>query len=232
VALEALGTDVRVIGVSVSEPKRELEATVAELAAQTAALLGTAAPPRAGVEVLDGYVGADYGQPTTGMREAVHFCARLQGLFLDPVYTGKAMAGLIDLVRQIASPRTRPWSSSVPVARPRCFRISTRWSSDGWRRDATARCSLRVLTPAAAGPIARAAERSCRGSSARIVEVLEGSRCVRAPRDDTDARPSIVSAVEPGYLTVFSGKIDHRLWVADDVAAALDRHLDAHGVAA
>jgi hypothetical protein len=55
---------------------------------------------------------------------------------------------------------------------------------------------------------------------------------VRAPRDDTDARPSIVSAVEPGYLTVFSGKIDRRLWVADDVAAALDRHLDEHGVAA
>ena len=33
------------------------------------------------------------------MREAVHLCARFEGLFLDPVYTGKAMAGLIDLVR-------------------------------------------------------------------------------------------------------------------------------------
>jgi L-cysteate sulfo-lyase len=100
VALQALGTDVPVIGISVSDPKEELEATIAELTAQTAALLGTAAPRRAGVQVLDGYVGVDYGQPTTGMREAVHFCAHLEGLFLDPVYTGKVMAGLIDLVRQ------------------------------------------------------------------------------------------------------------------------------------
>jgi L-cysteate sulfo-lyase len=100
VALQALGADVPVIGISVSEPKAELEATVADLAGRTADLLGTAAPPRAAVEVQGGYVGADYGQPTAGMREAVHFCAGLEGLFLDPVYTGKAMAGLIDLVRQ------------------------------------------------------------------------------------------------------------------------------------
>jgi L-cysteate sulfo-lyase len=100
VALEALGAGIPVIGISVSEPQAELAATVAELARRTAALLGTAAPPRAAVEVQDGYVGADYGQPTAGMREAVGLCARLEGLFLDPVYTGKAMAGLIDLVRR------------------------------------------------------------------------------------------------------------------------------------
>jgi 1-aminocyclopropane-1-carboxylate deaminase/D-cysteine desulfhydrase-like pyridoxal-dependent ACC family enzyme len=100
VALEALRADVPVIGISVSEPQAGLAATVADLARRTAALLGTAAPPRAAVEVQDGYVGADYGQPTAGMREAVRLCARLEGLFLDPVYTGKAMAGLIDLVRQ------------------------------------------------------------------------------------------------------------------------------------
>jgi L-cysteate sulfo-lyase len=99
VALEGLGAEVPVIGISVSEPKAELEATVAELAERTAALLGSAAPPRAAVEVQGGYIGADYGQPTPGMREAVRLCARLEGLFLDPVYTGKAMAGLIDLVR-------------------------------------------------------------------------------------------------------------------------------------
>jgi hypothetical protein len=47
-------------------------------------------------------------------------------MFLDPVYTGKAMAGLIDLVRQRRFARTKPWSLSTPAARPRCFRMSTR----------------------------------------------------------------------------------------------------------
>jgi L-cysteate sulfo-lyase len=108
VALQALGADVPVIGISVSEPGAELATTVVELAGRTAALLGIAAPPRAAVEVLDRYIGADYGQPTAGMREAVHLCAGLEGLFLDPVYTGKAMAGLIDLVceRRFAADQT------------------------------------------------------------------------------------------------------------------------------
>ena len=100
VASQMVAADVRVIGISVSEPAAALERTVAELAAQTARLLGTAAPPRTAVEVLDGYIGADYGQPTAGMRAALHACAALEGLYLDPVYSGKAMAGLIDLVRR------------------------------------------------------------------------------------------------------------------------------------
>jgi L-cysteate sulfo-lyase len=78
VALQASGADVPVIGISVSEPKAELEATVADLAARNADLLGTAAPPRAVVEVQDGYVGADYGLPTAGMGEAVRMCAGLE----------------------------------------------------------------------------------------------------------------------------------------------------------
>ena len=100
VAIYALAADLRVIGISVSEPAAALEETVADLAGRTARLLGTAAPPRAAVEVLDGYIGADYGQPTAEMRAALHSCAALEGLYLDPVYSGKAMAGLIDLVRR------------------------------------------------------------------------------------------------------------------------------------
>ena len=95
-----LAPEVRVIGISVSAPADALAATVAELAGRTAGMLGLARPPDAGVEVLDDYIGADYGQPTAGMREALALCARLEGLFLDPVYSGKAMAGLIDLVRR------------------------------------------------------------------------------------------------------------------------------------
>jgi len=46
------------------------------------------------------YVGPGYGQPTPGMTEAVLTLARLEGVLLDPVYSGKAMAGLIDLIRK------------------------------------------------------------------------------------------------------------------------------------
>jgi L-cysteate sulfo-lyase len=46
------------------------------------------------------YVGQGYGIPTAGMVEAVTLLARLEGILLDPVYLGKGMAGLIDLVRQ------------------------------------------------------------------------------------------------------------------------------------
>ncbi|MBT5851378.1 MAG: D-cysteine desulfhydrase, partial [Acidimicrobiaceae bacterium] len=47
----------------------------------------------------DDYVGEEYGIPTVEMHEAVSMCARLEGLLLDPVYSGKAMAGLIGHIR-------------------------------------------------------------------------------------------------------------------------------------
>ncbi len=52
------------------------------------------------LHIVEGYAGDAYGLPTEEMREAVRMAARLEGLILDPVYTGKAFAGLIDLVRQ------------------------------------------------------------------------------------------------------------------------------------
>ena len=52
------------------------------------------------VVVKTEYVGPGYGEPTEGMIEAVRLTARMEGVLLDPVYTGKTMAGLIDLVRQ------------------------------------------------------------------------------------------------------------------------------------
>lgn len=56
---------------------------------------------------------------------------------------------------------------------------------------------------------------------ARLAGYLQGPRMVLAKRDDTDARPSIVTEHEPGYITVFSGKIDHCTWVADEIASIL-----------
>jgi len=46
------------------------------------------------------YVGEGYGIPTQGTIEAIRMLARLEGILLDPVYSGKGMAGLIDLIRK------------------------------------------------------------------------------------------------------------------------------------
>jgi L-cysteate sulfo-lyase len=54
--------------------------------------------PREAVRANGDYVGQGYGLPTRGMIKAVALAASSEGLLLDPVYTGKAMAGLVDLV--------------------------------------------------------------------------------------------------------------------------------------
>jgi L-cysteate sulfo-lyase len=56
--------------------------------------------PRESVVANCDYVGDGYGIPTAGMAEAVRMLAGLEGILLDPVYSGKAMAGLIDLIRK------------------------------------------------------------------------------------------------------------------------------------
>ena len=50
--------------------------------------------------MTDGYVGPGYSLPTEGTIEAIRLFAELEGILLDPVYTGKAAAGLIDLIRK------------------------------------------------------------------------------------------------------------------------------------
>jgi 1-aminocyclopropane-1-carboxylate deaminase/D-cysteine desulfhydrase-like pyridoxal-dependent ACC family enzyme len=73
---------------------------VRRIAAGCAQKIGLETPPGDdAVHIQSGYAGAGYGIPTPAMREAVELLARLEGLVLDPVYAGKAMAGLIDLVR-------------------------------------------------------------------------------------------------------------------------------------
>lgn len=98
------GHRARVQGISVSGKRSEREALVARLATEALELAGEgtqkADQVTERVSVLDQYVGAAYGQPTDGMIEAVQLVARLEGILLDPVYTGKAMAGLIDLIRR------------------------------------------------------------------------------------------------------------------------------------
>ncbi len=90
-----------VIGIDVSRTKEDQEPMVYDLIQRTAAHVGVKAEiPREAALCFGDYVGPGYSRPTPGMAEAVKLLARTEGILLDPVYTGKAMAGLIDLVRK------------------------------------------------------------------------------------------------------------------------------------
>ncbi len=101
VGLEGMNAGVPVLGIGVRAPKDAQEANVHRLAAATADYVGVRGGiARSAVVANCDYVGPGYGQPTPGMIEAVTMLARLEGVLLDPVYSGKAMAGLIDLIRK------------------------------------------------------------------------------------------------------------------------------------
>jgi 1-aminocyclopropane-1-carboxylate deaminase/D-cysteine desulfhydrase-like pyridoxal-dependent ACC family enzyme len=93
-----LGLAPRIVGISADEPAARLAATVRGLLEGVANLLG-ARPENAGasgpIDVDDTQVGDGYGIPTTASQEALELTARSEGILLDPVYTAKAMAGLI-----------------------------------------------------------------------------------------------------------------------------------------
>jgi D-cysteine desulfhydrase len=89
-----LGDHALVLGVDVGA-RPDLDEQVPAKAAEVARLAGLA-EPRAATGIVDhGRVGAGYGSATDDGREAAGLAARLEGLILDPVYTGKAMAGLV-----------------------------------------------------------------------------------------------------------------------------------------
>jgi len=87
-------------GISVRGKTAPLTEKYHGLANRTAEKLGLAGGvPRSDIIIHDGYVGPGYSLPTDAMIEAVQLFARHEGILLDPVYTGKTAAGLIDLVR-------------------------------------------------------------------------------------------------------------------------------------
>jgi D-cysteine desulfhydrase family pyridoxal phosphate-dependent enzyme len=90
----------KVLGISVDETKQVLQERVAVLATATADLLGEVEnfDPQ-DVWVNDDYLGGGYGIMGAPEREAITLFARSEGLLLDPVYTGRAAAGLIDMIR-------------------------------------------------------------------------------------------------------------------------------------
>jgi L-cysteate sulfo-lyase len=98
--LHALGSDLPVMGISVRQPRDKQVAAVHALTKMTLEKIGGPAVPASRVLVDDGYVGEGYGIPAPSTLEAIALTAQTEGILLDPVYSGKGMAGLIGLIRQ------------------------------------------------------------------------------------------------------------------------------------
>lgn len=95
------GVDIPVLGITVSRPAQQQVALVSALLQQLLEFLGL--DPSLGADKVHAngdYYGSAYGVTTAATVQALHTVARAEGLLLDPVYTGKAMAGLIDLCQQ------------------------------------------------------------------------------------------------------------------------------------
>lgn len=91
----------KVLGISVDERQSDLQERVARLAGETADFLGEKvafAPDE--ILVNADYLGGGYGVMGAGEAEAIRLFARHEGVLLDPVYTGRAAAGMIDLIHQ------------------------------------------------------------------------------------------------------------------------------------
>jgi L-cysteate sulfo-lyase len=99
--LEGLRSHIPVLGIGVRAARPQQEENVFKLACATADLMGmSGAVAREKVVANTDYVGPGYGVPTDAMVEAINMLARTEGILLDPVYSGKGMAGLIDLIRK------------------------------------------------------------------------------------------------------------------------------------
>lgn len=85
-----------VVGVTVSRSEEAQLPKVLSLAERTAELLGISLPEAFRIELWDEYYGPRYGEPNAGTLAAIKLVASHEGVLLDPVYTGKAMAGLLD----------------------------------------------------------------------------------------------------------------------------------------
>ena len=99
-ALEGAGGRPRqVLGIDASATIEKTRAQVGNIARHTAELIGLDRPLRADeITVLEGWAGERYGVPVESTVEAIRLTGRLEGVLLDPVYEGKSMAGLIELV--------------------------------------------------------------------------------------------------------------------------------------
>jgi len=99
--IKHLKADYKVIGISVLHKAKDAVATTIKQANATSEYLGlNTLLDKDDVEVKDEYVGEGFGISTKDGIAAIRLVAQTEGIYLDPVYTGKAMAGLIDLIKK------------------------------------------------------------------------------------------------------------------------------------
>lgn len=99
--LQAMNAGIALLGIGVRAPRDRQEEAVFKLATATAQKLGCPdIVARADVVANCDYVGQGYGIPTAGGLEAIAMFAELEGILLDPVYSAKGAAGMIDLIRK------------------------------------------------------------------------------------------------------------------------------------
>jgi 1-aminocyclopropane-1-carboxylate deaminase len=100
VGFAADGREQRVVGIDASAKPAATKAQILRIAQQTARLVGLGREIAEQDIVLDArYGGPEYGLPNEGTLEAIRLCARQEGMLTDPVYEGKSMHGMIDMVR-------------------------------------------------------------------------------------------------------------------------------------
>jgi 1-aminocyclopropane-1-carboxylate deaminase/D-cysteine desulfhydrase-like pyridoxal-dependent ACC family enzyme len=98
VALELAGRAIPVLGFSVARPAADLRSIVEALSLELRELSGLGGPTSA-IELDDGALGAGYGRRSREADEAAALLARTEGILADPIYTAKALAGLVGLAR-------------------------------------------------------------------------------------------------------------------------------------
>jgi len=100
VGLKAMNAQIPLLGIGTNAPKEKQEAKIFKLAEAVAAKLGCEGlMDRRDIVANTDYVGEGYGIPSEGGQEAIRLFAELEGILLDPVYSAKGAAGVIDLVR-------------------------------------------------------------------------------------------------------------------------------------
>jgi len=100
VGLKAMNAQIPLLGIGTNAPKEKQEAKIFKLAQATAEKLNCAGlMAREDIVANTNYVGEGYGVPSQAGQEALRLFAELEGILLDPVYSAKGAAGLIDLVR-------------------------------------------------------------------------------------------------------------------------------------